>query len=56
MVLDHLLTDPLIKNNSFQLVDLMYHSHRITFGGNNTYQRPWKLPLEAPEEIQYLID
>ncbi|CAD8207127.1 unnamed protein product [Paramecium pentaurelia] len=56
MTIDHLLTDELMKNNNFQLIDLMYHVHRITLLGNNSPENPWKLPSHPESGIEYLMD
>ncbi|CAK65210.1 unnamed protein product (macronuclear) [Paramecium tetraurelia] len=56
MTIDHLLTDELLKNNNFQLIDLMYHVHRITLLGNNSPENPWKLPSHPESGIEYLMD
>ncbi|CAD8127333.1 unnamed protein product [Paramecium sonneborni] len=56
MTIDHLLTDELMKNPNFQLIDLMYHVHRITLLGNNSLHNPWKLPSHPESGIEYLMD
>jgi hypothetical protein len=56
MTLDHLLTDELLKNTNFQLIDLMYHVHRITLVGNNSAEFPWRLPFTPDTGIGYLMD
>ena len=40
----------------FELGDLLYHVHRITVIGNNTFRNPWYLNDEAPEDIDTLVD
>lgn len=33
----------------------MYHKHRITVTGSNTYSCPWILPLIPPEVIKKYV-
>ncbi|CAD8212496.1 unnamed protein product [Paramecium pentaurelia] len=56
MTIDHLLTDELMKNPNFSLIDLMYHVHRITSVGNNSIENAWKLPTYPESGIEYLMD
>jgi len=39
----NIITDDLRNNDHVSLVDLLYHAHRITFSGVNTYEFPWHL-------------
>lgn len=56
MVITHIITDTLRKNQEFQLVDLMYHAHRIVLQGSNSYNYPWSLPAQPSQEISYIVD
>ena len=51
IVNDKIITESLQENNSFALGDLMYHAYRINVIGNNTYNSPWVLHSEPPQEI-----
>jgi len=45
---EKILTEKLKKEKSIKLYELMYHIHRITVAGSNTYLCPWVLPLIPP--------
>ena len=45
-----------MASRTFQLGDLLYHVHRITVIGNNTFRYPWYLNDEPPEDIDALVD
>ena len=52
---EKILTEKLKKEKSIKLYELMYHIHRITVAGSNTYLCPWVLPLIPPESIKKYV-
>jgi hypothetical protein len=52
---EKILTEKLKKEKSIKLYELMYHIHRITVAGSNTYLCPWVLPLIPPESVKKYV-
>jgi hypothetical protein len=50
-----IITEKLKNDREFKMADLMYHIHRITVFGANTYGNPWMLSENPPEELQGII-
>lgn len=54
-VFEKILTESLMDNPLFVFEDLLYHAHRISVIGCNTYQSPWMIHSEPTIEIENAV-